>query len=82
MTLLFYQFRQLLILSGHISIIFAFMWQLTIGAVLNSLLSDFKVPAAFIPQCVQWAIAEQTVKVLRVCSFVTWKIFAVSVAEK
>ena len=76
------QFRQLLILSGHISIVFAFMWQLAVGAVFDPLLSDLKVPAAFFPQRIQWTVAEQAVEVLRVCSFVTGKIFALFVAEK
>ena len=78
----FYQFRQLLIFSGHISIVFAFMWQLAVGAVFDPLLSDLKVPAAFFSQRIQWTVAEQAVEVLRVCSFVTGKIFALFVAEK
>ena len=76
------QFGQLLILSGHISIVFAFMWQLAVGAVFDPLLSDLKVPAAFIPQCIQWAVTEQAVKVLRVRYFVAGKIFTFFVAEK
>ena len=76
------QFRQLLILSGHISIVFAFMWQLAVGAVFDPLLSDLKVPAAFFPQCIQWTVAEQAVEVLRVRYFVAGKIFTFFVAEK
>ena len=77
-----HQFRQLAIFPGYIAVVLCLMWQLTIRAVLNSFVCHFKIPTAFISQCIQWAIAEQTVKVLRICAFMTRKIFTFFVAEK
>ena len=57
------------------------MRQLTIRAVLKSLIRKLKIPATFITQCIQRAITKQTIKILRVCLFMAWKIFALLIAE-
>ena len=57
------------------------MRQLTIRAVLKSLTRKLKIPATFITQCIQRAITKQTIKVLRVCPFMAWKIFTLLIAE-
>ena len=49
------------------------------GTILDALLSISKTAAAFVSQGIKRAIAEQTVKILRVDSFVAWKEFAGSV---
>ena len=58
------------------------MWQLAVRAVFYSCFCHSKIPAAFIAQCIQRAVAEQTVEVLRICACMTRKIFTFLIAEK
>lgn len=78
----FDEFGQFLVFSGHVSIVFAFMGQLAVCAVFDPVIGKLEISAAFISQGVQWTVAEQAVEILRVSSFVTWKVFTFSVAEK
>ena len=43
---------------------------------------SFENSATFIAQCIQRAVAEQTVEVLRICACMTRKIFTFLIAEK
>lgn len=52
------------------------------AAVLDTVSGKSTVTAAFISQCIQRAIAEKTVKILRVICRMTGKVFTFSVAEK
>ena len=58
------------------------MWQLAVRAVFYSRFCHSKIPATFIAQCIQRAVAEQTVEVLRICACMTRKIFTFLIAEK
>ena len=58
------------------------MWQLAVRAVFYSCFCHSKIPAAFIAQCIQRAVAEQTVEVLRICACMTRKIFTFLITEK
>ena len=77
-----HQFRQLAIFPGYIAVVLCLMWQLAVRAVFDSLICHSEIPAAFIPQRIQWTIAEQTVKILGICSRMTRKIFTFFVTEK
>lgn len=57
------------------------MRKLTVGTVLDSLFCIAEIPAASIPQCVQGAVTEQTVKILRICALMAGKIFAFFMTE-
>lgn len=59
-----------------------FMWQLAVRAVFYPRFCHSKIPATFIAQCIQRAVAEQTVEVLRICACMTRKIFTFLIAEK
>lgn len=50
-------------------------------AAVFDVLFVLEITAALVPQRIQRAEAEQTVKVVRVCSFVTWEILAGRVGE-
>ena len=77
-----HQFRQLAIFPGYIAVVLCLMGQLAVRAVFDSLICHSEIPAAFIPQRIQWTIAEQTVKILGICSRMTRKIFTFFVTEK
>ena len=53
-----------------------------VRAVFYSCFCHSKIPATFIAQCIQRAVAEQTVEVLRICACMTRKIFTFLIAEK
>ena len=57
------------------------MRQLAVRAVLKSLIRKLKIPATVLPQRIQRAITKQTIKVLRVCPFMTGEEFTFFVAE-
>ena len=79
---LLHQFRQLAVFPGYVTVVLGFMWQLAVRAVFYSCFCHLKIPAAFIAQCIQRAVAEQTVEVLRICACMTRKIFTFLIAEK
>lgn len=56
------------------------MWQLAVRAVFYSRFCHSKIPATFIAQCIQRAVAEQTVELLFI-RIMTWKILALRIAE-
>ena len=70
-----------LIFSCHITVIFLLMRELTIRAIFKSLLIIFEISAAFVSKGIKRAIAEQTVKVLWISSFMAWKILTFLMAE-
>lgn len=57
------------------------MRQLAVCAVLDAFFRKVKIPAAFVPQCIEWAIAEKAVEILRVCALMTGKIFTCFMTE-
>ena len=57
------------------------MWKHTICAILYPILCISKIPSAFISQRIQWTITEQTVKIIRICILMAWKILAFFMAE-
>lgn len=57
------------------------MWKHTICAILYPFLCILKIPSAFISQRIQRAITEQTVKIIRICVLMAWKILAFFMAE-
>ena len=58
------------------------MRELTIRAIFKSLLIIFEISAAFFSKGIKRAIAEQTVKVLWISSFMAWKIFTFFILKK
>ena len=69
-----------LIFSCHITVVFLLMRELTIRTIFKSLLIIFEISAAFVSKGIKRAIAEQTVKVLWISSFMAWKLFTFLVA--
>ena len=70
-----------LIFSCHITVVFLLMRELTIRTIFKSLLIIFEISAAFVSKCIKRAIAEQTVKVLWISSFMSWKILTFLMTE-
>ena len=58
------------------------MRQKTGAAILYAIVRIFEVSAAFTAKGVQRAIAEQTVKVFRICSLMAGEILTFFIAEK
>ena len=77
-----HQLRQLAVFPGHVTVVLRLMRQLTVRAVFNFLLGHSEIPATFISQCIQRTVAEQTVKVLRICACMARKLFTFLIAEK
>ena len=77
-----HQLRQLAIFPGYVPVVLCFVRQLTVRAVFYSCFCHSKIPAAFITQCIQRTVAEQTVEVLRICACMTRKIFTFFITEK
>lgn len=75
----FYDFQ---VFAGHITVIFFFVRQLAVGAVLDSLFRDPEISAAFGAEGIERAIAEKAIKIIRVCTLVTGKVFTFFMAEK
>ena len=70
-----------LIFSCHITVVFLLMRELTIRTIFKSLLIIFEISAAFVSKGIKRAIAEQTVKVLRISSSMAGKILTFLMAE-
>ena len=66
----------------HIVIVFPSVRYKAICAILDAALGIAKIAAAFIPQCIQGAIAEKAVKILRTAALMTGKILAFFILEK
>lgn len=66
----------------NILIVFPLMRPQATGAVLDAVLCVPEIPAALISQGIQRTEAEQTAKVLWVCSFVAGEIFAFPMLKK
>ena len=54
----------------------------TVGAILNAVFRVCKITTAFIPQCIQGAIAEQAAEGIRICPGMAGKIFTLSMLKK
>ena len=79
---LLHQLRQLAVFPGYVPVVLGFVRQLAVRAVFNSLLGHSEIPAAFISQCIQRTVTKQTVKILRISSCMTRKIFTFFITEK
>ena len=74
--LLFRKLDDLYELCCDLAVVFPLVGAQAVGAVLDALGIVAEVAAAAVAQGVKRAIAEQTVKVSNVGTFMTWKIFA------
>ena len=69
-------------LSKNIVIALWVMGQSAVGAVFDSLVRIGAVAAALIPQCVQWAIAEQAIKFTFIFYLMARKVFTITILIK
>ena len=54
----------------------------TIGAVLHAVFRIAEIAAAPVAQCIQRAVTEKTVEIVRVCTFMAGEIFAGSILKE
>lgn len=58
------------------------MRKLTIRTVFQPLFRITEISSTFVPQCIQRAVTEQTVKIIRISAFMAGKIFTLLMAKK
>ena len=78
----FCDFQDFAILAHDVGVVFSLVRNLTVAAVLDTLFGVLEITAAFVLQCVQRTVAEQTVEVVRILRFVTGEKFAVFVIDE
>lgn len=75
-------FCEFLIFSCNVPVIFTLMRHKTVCAVLISVFCVSKISSTVFSQRIKRAIAEKTVKFLRICTLMAGKIFTFFMAEK
>jgi hypothetical protein len=80
--LFLHTFHNLLKLSCYITVIFSFVRNHTIGAILNPLFGIPEIPPAVSSKGIQWAITKQTIKIVCILCRMAGKEFTGFVAEK
>ena len=70
-----YKFSKFLIFACDVSVILSFMRNFASGTILDPAVQESEITSTFIAQCIQRAITEQTVEIIRICSCMAWEIF-------
>ena len=78
----FCDFQDFAVLAHDVGVVVFLVGNHAVAAILDSIFGVFKITAAFVFQCVQRTVAEQTVEVVRILRFVTGEKFAVFVIDE